>query len=275
MADSILDTITTMTGLGADPAAEAVTEAQRQLVLEVNLVSGGYRTPGLFGKGKYQQVLYDVDFNIRHGEIMGLVGESGTGKSSSVKAILNEYYKLVVEFERLGDYATNICESAYDLHRKDINLSRMASAELDVLEELLARILDLAELAFKKRDINAAEEIEPFEEVVDDMVDIMRKNHLNRLSKGLCSVTAGTDFMDILHDLERISDTCSNIGLATIARVHPETAELAHDYIFYLHAGRDEYFNQKYKEACDEFMPRLRGVIDSSENKADTDTVSK
>ena len=88
MADSILDTITTMTGLGADPAAEAVTEAQRQLVLEVNLVSGGYRTPGLFGKGKYQQVLYDVDFNIRHGEIMGLVGESGTGKSTLARMIL-------------------------------------------------------------------------------------------------------------------------------------------------------------------------------------------
>ena len=88
MADSILDTITTMTGLGADPVAEAVTEAQKQLVLEVNHVSGGYRTPGLFGKGKYQQVLYDVDFNIRHGEIMGLVGESGTGKSTLAKMIL-------------------------------------------------------------------------------------------------------------------------------------------------------------------------------------------
>ena len=89
MADSILDTITTMTGLGADPVAEAVTEAQKQLVLEVNHVSGGYRTPGLFGKGKYQQVLYDVDFNIRHGEIMGLVGESGTGKSPEEGSIVH------------------------------------------------------------------------------------------------------------------------------------------------------------------------------------------
>ena len=88
MADSILNTITSMTGFGADPAAEAVTEAQKQLVLEVNHVSGGYRTPGLFGKGKYQQVLYDVDFNIRHGEIMGLVGESGTGKSTLARMIL-------------------------------------------------------------------------------------------------------------------------------------------------------------------------------------------
>ena len=88
MADSILNTITSMTGLGAGPAADTLTEAQKQLVLEVNHVSGGYRTPGLFGKGKYQQVLYDVDFNIRHGEIMGLVGESGTGKSTLARMIL-------------------------------------------------------------------------------------------------------------------------------------------------------------------------------------------
>ena len=87
MADSILNTITSMTGFGADPA-EAMTEEQKQLVLEVNHVSGGYRTPGLFGKGKYQQVLFDVDFNIRHGEIMGLVGESGTGKSTLARMIL-------------------------------------------------------------------------------------------------------------------------------------------------------------------------------------------
>ena len=54
----------------------------------MNHVSGGYHTPGLFGRGKYQQVLYDVDFNIRHGEIMGLVGESGTGKSTLARMIL-------------------------------------------------------------------------------------------------------------------------------------------------------------------------------------------
>ena len=74
--------------LVADASASAMTEADQQLVLEVKHVSGGYRTPGLFGKGKYQQVLYDVDFNVRHGEIMGLVGESGTGKSTLARMIL-------------------------------------------------------------------------------------------------------------------------------------------------------------------------------------------
>ena len=88
MADSFMNTIASVTGLGADPAAQELTKEQKQLVLEVNHVSGGYRTPGLFGKGKYQQVLFDVDFNIRHGEIMGLVGESGTGKSTLARMIL-------------------------------------------------------------------------------------------------------------------------------------------------------------------------------------------
>ena len=82
----IKSTLTSITGIGADSAAQA--KAQDQLVLEVNHVSGGYHTPGLFGKGKYQQVLYAVDCNIRHGEIMGLVGESGTGKSTLARMIL-------------------------------------------------------------------------------------------------------------------------------------------------------------------------------------------
>ncbi len=181
--------------------------------------------------------------------------------------ILNEYYKLVNEFERLGDYATNICESAKDLDQKGINLSEMAAAELDILEELVGRILDLAELAFRKRDVKAAEEIEPFEEVVDDMVDLMRNNHLHRLSRGVCSVTAGTDFMDVLHDIERISDICSNVGLATLARAYPELSEQTHDYIYRLHSGGSDQFNQKYREAKEYYVSKLKAVIRQYEEK--------
>ena len=88
MTDSILNSAASVTGAEAAGSAGQQPAEDRQLVLEVNHVSGGYRTAGLFGKGKYQQVLYDVDFNIRHGEIMGLVGESGTGKSTLARMIL-------------------------------------------------------------------------------------------------------------------------------------------------------------------------------------------
>lgn len=180
-------------------------------------------------------------------------------------AIINQYYKVVVEFERLGDYATNICETAGDLARKEVKLSDMARGELDILEELLGKILDETEKTFKFRDLEAAYKIEPYEEVVDDMVDTMRKNHLSRLSKGLCSVTAGTDFMDVLHDMERVSDICSNVGLATIARVHPEQADLAHDYIYNLHSGKDEYFNERYQAAREKYYNRLTHIIEEKQ----------
>lgn len=196
--------------------------------------------------------------------VSGYIGELSSNLTSQYHtSILNEYYKLVVEFERMGDYAMNICDSAKDLDKKSIQLSLIATGELDVLEELVGRILDYTELAFRKRDIAAAAEIEPFEEVVDDMVNVMRKNHMHRLSKGLCTVTAGADFLDVLHDIERISDICSNVGLAALARVNPELYEQSHDYIHNLHAGNDETFNEKYHQARSEYIGRLNQVIES------------
>ena len=86
--DDIVESIAPVLGMDSIEEASQMPEEDHPLVLEVSHVNGGYRTPGFFGRGKYNQVLYDVDFNIRHGEIMGLVGESGTGKSTLAKMIL-------------------------------------------------------------------------------------------------------------------------------------------------------------------------------------------
>ena len=86
--DDIVESIAPVLGMDSIEEASQMPEEDHPLVLEVSHVNGGYRTPGLFGRGKYNQVLYDVDFNVRHGEIMGLVGESGTGKSTLAKMIL-------------------------------------------------------------------------------------------------------------------------------------------------------------------------------------------
>ena len=86
--DDIVESIAPVLGMDSIEEASQKPEEDHPLVLEVSHVNGGYRTPGLLSKGKYHQVLYDVDFNIRHGEIMGLVGESGTGKSTLAKMIL-------------------------------------------------------------------------------------------------------------------------------------------------------------------------------------------
>ena len=171
--------------------------------------------------------------------------------------IMNHYFSVVTEFERLSDHSTNIAEIAAALHENQVSFSKMALAELDVIRELIDNILDHAGQTFRKRDVEAARHIEPLEEVVDDMVNALKENHLERLRTGACSVLTGTEFMNLLTEVERISDICSNIGVATIARATPELRHEVHDYISRLHSGRNEEFNREYQEAHDRYFRLL------------------
>ena len=167
--------------------------------------------------------------------------------------ILDQYYKDVTEFERLGDHAVNLMESARELAKDDSKLTDDAKDELDILRRLLSRILENANLAFVKRDVVAARHIEPMEEVVDDLVNSLHDNHIQRLRDGKCKVNAGIVFLDILGNMERISDICSNIGVATIARATPGVDTLAHSYISSLHQGNDAEYNMEYSKIHNEY----------------------
>ena len=94
-------------------------------------------------------------------------------------------------------------------------------------------------------------------QVVDDLVHAVKDNHLERLRTGVCSTVAGTEFLDVLSEAERISDICSNIGVATIARAVPELKHQVHDYVSMLHSGQDEAFNREYREAHDQYFALL------------------
>lgn len=174
--------------------------------------------------------------------------------------IMNHYCSVVTEFERLGDHALNICEVGMALHDRNAAFSKEALSELTVLRELINRILDHSYQAFYKRDEVAARHIEPLEEVVDDLVNALKDNHLDRLRDGKCSIFAGTEFLNMLSDVERISDICSNIGVATVARTEPELKHQVHDYVSLLHSGHDENFNREYQEAHDLYF-RLLGAV--------------
>ena len=175
-------------------------------------------------------------------------------------AILNQYFKLVDEFERIGDHALNIAESASSLSEQKLTFSTRALAELDILEKLIGGILDYTEKAFQKRDEDAARHIEPLEQVMDDLIDVMKENHLARMRNSECSVYAGALYMNLLGDLERISDICSNIGLSVVARVSPALADKYHEYISDLHEGKDEWFNREYASAREEYFGLLGSI---------------
>lgn len=180
--------------------------------------------------------------------------------------ILEQYHKMVTEFERLGDHAVNIAEEATKLSEEDFTFTQSALAELTVAQSLLNKIMSYTVMSFEHRDAVAARHIEPLEEVMDDMVNTLHDNHLMRLREGKCTIRAGVIFMEILNNLERISDTCSNVGVAILARVNPETASLAHDYISSLHQGHDTAYNEEYLSAHDEYFGRLEVITPQEKN---------
>ncbi len=172
--------------------------------------------------------------------------------------IMNYYFSAITEFERLGDHAVNIVKIAREMKDNDNAFSKDALVELSVLKELLDRIQDYTAEAFRKQNQTAAHHIEPLEEVVDDMVNALKDNHLERLRSRECDVFNGTEFFNLLSEAERISDVCSNIGVATVARANPEIKHQVHDYVSMLHSGRDEEFNRRYNEAHELYFELLK-----------------
>ena len=172
--------------------------------------------------------------------------------------IVNHYFSVVSEFERLSDHALNIAEIAESLHKNQAELPKAAVSELDILRQLLDTILEYCGTAFEKRDLAAARRIEPLEQVVDDMVGALKDNHLERLRSGVCSTFAGTEFLILLSEVGFISDICSNIGMATIARAVPDIKHQTHHYISMLHSGQNAAFNQEYRAAHDRYFGLLQ-----------------
>ena len=189
-----------------------------------------------------------------------LVQLSGHISSDDHVRILEHYYKVVTEFERLSDHAMNIMEVAESLNKNNTAFSADAKEEIRILFEVLEQILDHTQEAFAHRDETSAKHIEPLEEVVDDLVNALKENHLLRLRKGLCNVYMDTGFSNLMSDLERISDVCSNVGVATVIRVEGDSDIESHDYIANLHKGKDQTFNEEYSNAHLKYFEKLEEI---------------
>ena len=176
-------------------------------------------------------------------------------------SILDQYYKVTSEFERLGDHAVNIAEHAAALKRNNTAFSSAALSELAVLESALLNILDETDRTFRKRDVAAAERIEPLVQVTAELIALLKRNHLKRMSTGECNVYADATFSDLMVDFRRIGSVCSNVGVATMVRVHPELADHEHLYFERLHAGSDQAFNAAYDKARQKYFSLLQKPV--------------
>ena len=174
--------------------------------------------------------------------------------------ILKQYHKLVSEFEHLGDYADKMADAATTLHEERIVFSPKAMGEIELTRKLVNEIIGYSAKAFEKRDVSAAYHIEPCVSVLQDLTSTLHDNHLVRLREGQCTVRAGVIFSDILSNVERIGKTCSNIGIATIARVSSEVDNRKHSYTSSIHQGKNEEYNREYELVHNQYYDWLSEI---------------
>ena len=135
------------------------------------------------------------------------------------------------DFERIGDHALNIQESARELKEKGLSFSGPAGAELRVLQSALEDILAVSVGCFREDDPVAARKVEPLEETIDRLTDEIRDRHIRRLQNGECTVQLGFILSDLLTNLERVSDHCSNIAVCVIEeRENAQRHAYLHDF---------------------------------------------
>lgn len=166
-----------------------------------------------------------------------LVEISQHGISIADSRTVSRLLHAIGDFERLGDHALNLQESARELHEKELHFSAAAEAELEVLLSALRDILDQALNSFSADDPDTAKKVEPLEETVDRLIEEIRVRHIQRLQTGECTIQLGFVLNDLLTNFERVSDHCSNIAVSIIEEHNGEADR--HAYLHSVKAGGD------------------------------------
>ena len=159
---------------------------------------------------------------------------------------VSKYLHTLSDFERISDHAMNIAELAQEIYEKKVHFSQNAENELRTLSAAMTEILNTTIDAFVKDDIDTAYRVEPLEEWIDVLCDEMKSRHVDRLKQGVCSLSQGFVFNDLLTNFERVADHCSNIAIAIIELEANEFD--AHGYLLDLKELRTHGFDDLYQE---------------------------
>ena len=145
-----------------------------------------------------------------------LVKLSAKNLSEKDSHTLNTILHCIGDFERISDHARNIKEAAEEMNRKELEFSDKAQQELKVLGQAVHDILKITMLSFQEEDLTLAKQVEPLEEVIDELNLNIKQRHIKRLRKGKCTIELGFILSDITNNFERVSDHCSNIAVCLL-----------------------------------------------------------
>ena len=199
-----------------------------------------------FSEEREAQILENEDKLDTYEDRLGsyLVDVSQHGVSMVDIRTVSRLLHAIGDFERIGDHAINIQDSARELHEKELRFSPTAEKELQVLGTALEDILFQAVSSFNQDDPAAAKAVEPLEETIDQLTEEIRMRHIQRLQTGECTIQLGFVLNDLLTNLERVSDHCSNIAVCVI-----EERDSSVDHHAYLHRLKvDDNFAEELRE---------------------------
>ena len=198
-----------------------------------------------FSEEREAQILENEDKLDTYEDRLGsyLVDVSQHGVSMVDIRTVSRLLHAIGDFERIGDHAINIQDSARELHEKELRFSPTAEKELQVLGTALEDILFQAVSSFNQDDPAAAKAVEPLEETIDQLTEEIRMRHIQRLQTGECTIQLGFVLNDLLTNLERVSDHCSNIAVCVI-----EERDSSVDHHAYHRLKVDDNFAEELRE---------------------------
>lgn len=171
--------------------------------------------------------------------------------------MLNVMLHCIGDFERISDYACNLCDSARELQQKNMQFSPKAETELDILSSAVREAVDISFDAFKSNNKNEADKVEPLEELIDTLAVELKARHIRRLREGKCTIELGFAHSDILNNLERVADHCSNIAVDVIQSDQLEFD--AHEYLDRIKNKDNQQFARDYKTYKEKYrLPETR-----------------
>ncbi len=171
--------------------------------------------------------------------------------------MLNVMLHCIGDFERISDYACNLCDSARELQQKNMQFSLKAETELDILSSAVREAVDISFDAFKSNNKNEADKVEPLEELIDTLAVELKARHIRRLREGKCTIELGFAHSDILNNLERVADHCSNIAVDVIQSDQLEFD--AHEYLDRIKNKDNQQFARDYKTYKEKYrLPETR-----------------
>lgn len=189
-----------------------------------------------------------------------LVKLTGQEMTIEQQEYVSKYLHTISDLELISDQALVVAIGSEKAREKFGSFSGDAGHELEVMASAVERAVALATQAFTDNDLSIAERIEPLEELIDDLCDTMKLNHVDRLQKKVCTISQGFVFNDIISGCERISDHCSNIAIAMIVLGH-DSYDM-HEYLTNLRENRSSVYEHYYEEYKKEFDIKVVSSLD-------------